>query len=560
MSAAAFSNIVDAGDVLVVGAGLAGLFTVLKLAPRQATILAASKRTKTAASNWAQGGIAAAMGQGDSPANHAQDTIAAGAGLVAPEIAHILANEASDRISDLCAFGVAFDRTKNGDFVLGREAAHSHNRIIGISGDRAGREIMRVLMAQAEAAPALHFLENFAAYELAVEEGRVVGVFARPAQATSLDAPLFIRARATILATGGCGHLFATTTNPRTANGEALAMAARAGAQIADAEFMQFHPTALAGKSDPAPLATEALRGEGAILLNKNGRRFMTDIHPDGELAPRDIVARAVFEEIKISGGVGLDVRRIALMQGGVAQELTRRFPTLAASCQKAGIDPTQSPIPIAPAAHFHMGGIRTDKTGRTNVAGLWACGEVAATGAHGANRLASNSLLEAIVFGARIAADINQQIAPANHVRVPQPPQTKFKNTGNAMDAQAFARLRSLMSARVGVVRGRRGLLLALHELKRLENAASKVAPHANFILAAQFMAAAALTREESRGAHYRQDFPDKLAQAQHHYLTLPQLNALYDALPPMPDEGEGDKPIPHEKLQNPQLTKFAR
>ena len=544
MGASAFSNIVDAGDVLVVGAGLAGLFTALKLAPRQVTILAGGKRTKGAASKWAQGGIAAALGKGDTPANHAQDTIAAGAGLVDPDIAYILANEASERITDLHNFGVAFDRTKNGGFVLGREAAHSHNRIVGINGDRAGREIMSALIGCAEAAPSLHFLENFAAYELAVEDGQVVGVFARPAQATSLDAPLFIRARATILATGGCGHLFATTTNPHTANGEALAMAARAGAQIADAEFMQFHPTALTGQGDPAPLATEALRGEGAILRNKDGVRFMPAIHPDGELAPRDIVARAVFEEIKTSGGVGLDLR-----PNNLAQTLTRRFPTIAASCQKAGIDPTDRLVPVAPAAHFHMGGIRTDKMGRTNVAGLWACGEVAATGAHGANRLASNSLLEAIVFGARIADDINQQVTQGL-VRVPPPPQTQFNNATNSIYGQKFNRLRILMSQQVGVVRRRGDLLAALHELKRLENATGKLAPYANIILAAQFMAASALTRQESRGAHYRQDFPDRLEQAQHHYLTLPQLNALYAALPPMPDEA----------AQNTHLTEFAR
>lgn len=520
------ANIIDVGDVLIIGAGLAGLFTALKLSPRPVTILSAHKRTQGSASKWAQGGIAAAMGPDDHVDYHSQDTVRAGAGLVDPEVANMLAANAAARIEDLAQFGVDFDKDADGNLQFGREAAHSHNRIIGIHGDRAGREIMAALIARAEATPNLNFIEGFSAYELAIEDGRVVGVFARPASKTSLAGPLLIRARAVILAMGGAGHLFQVTTNPHAANGEALAMAARAGAQISDAEFVQFHPTALTGMGDPAPLATEALRGEGAILVNAKGHRFMPDVHPDAELAPRDIVARAVFHEITQTGEAGLDLR-----PSGLAKALDRRFPTVYASCQKAGIDPTKTPLPIAPAMHFHMGGIRTNANGRTSLPGLWACGEVASTGVHGANRLASNSLLEAIVFGANIAEDVNQ-IVPSTRSARPAPPATSISES-DEMLAPATARLRALMTQYVGVLRSRDGLLTALHELRQLERAAQGLAPFANMVLAAQFIAMAALQREESRGGHYRLDFAQTNDIAKHSVLTFAQLQAGYDALP---------------------------
>lgn len=523
------SNIIDAGDVLIIGAGLAGLFTALKLGPRPVTVMAAGKRTKGAASKWAQGGIAAALGPDDSPALHAQDTIDVGGGLVDETVAQFVAAEAAARIEDLETLGVAFDRDQTGALKLGREAAHSCNRIIGVTGDRSGRAIMRALIDRAEASPSLNFLEGYAAYELAVENGRVVGVFARPADNSPIMGPLFIRARAVIMATGGIGHLYAVTTNPRGANGEALAMAARAGAQIADAEFVQFHPTALTGPfthgSDPAPLATEALRGEGAQLVNAHGHRFMPDIDERAELAPRDVVARAVFNQINETGGVGLDLR-----PNGIADNLATRFPTLAEQCRKVGIDPTATPLPIAPATHFHMGGIRTDHYGRTGLPGLWACGEVASTGLHGGNRLASNSLLEALVFGARIAEDVNN-IMPLTAFSRPAQPATQ-PGENSAMLAPAVNRLRQLMTRHVGVLRNAAGLTHTLHELERLQRAAGGMAPFANMVLAAQFITMAALTREESRGGHARSDFPDKV-DAAHSVLTLRSLNDAYDALP---------------------------
>ena len=467
------ANIIDAGDVLIIGAGLAGLFTALKLAPRQVTVLTGGKRSKSAASNWAQGGIAAAMAPGDSIESHAQDTCTAGAGLVDPVIARLLTSEAAERISDLENFGVRFDCDADGAYIFGREAAHSHNRILSIYGDRTGREMMSALHARAAATPSIDFLEGYAAYELAVEDGRVVGVFSRPAGVNSQAGPILIRARATVIATGGSGHLYAVTTNPASANGEALAMAARAGAQISDSEFIQFHPTALTGMGDPAPLATEALRGAGAYLVDADGHRFMADIHPDGDLAPRDVVARGVFDARQRTGFAGLCLYgpSVGNLSDNLSDNLAQRFPTIHATCVKHKLDPTSMPLPVAPAAHFHMGGIRTESHGRSSLPGLWACGEAAATGAHGANRLASNSLLEAIVFGARIAEDINN-IVPLSSTARPAPPQIRIDDEMD-IHAPITARVRSLMSNYVGVQRSKDGLTRALGELVQLERAA---------------------------------------------------------------------------------------
>ena len=513
-------NIIDGGESVIVGAGLAGLFTALKLAPMPVTVLASAPLGDGASSAWAQGGIATAMEEGDSPASHAADTVAAGAGIVDPQIARILANEARDRIEDMLRIGVPFDRDLEGRLTVGREAAHSHRRILHVNGDRAGFAIMQALIAAVRATPSIRVLEGLAAFELIVEEGRVGGVMVRPAGSAAAAFPLIVKARRVVLASGGSGQLFALTTNPSEARGEGIAIAARAGAVIADPEFVQFHPTAMAVGKDPAPLATEALRGEGAILLNGRGERFMLSAHEDAELAPRDIVARAIAKEVRAGRGAFLDTRP------ALGDSILTAFPTVAEHCKAAGIDPTREAIPVAPAEHYHMGGVSTDAHGRTSLAGLWAVGEVASTGAHGANRLASNSLLEAVVFGARVANDIAGEVAP----------ETPFKASeevdwpaGAVGAPPVLARLRDLMTETAGVERNRTGLVAALQELARLEPILRPSSLFLNMLTTAKLILTGALQREESRGGHFRSDFPQADAAWAHRtFMTLREADEI--------------------------------
>src|SRR6266513_2095785 len=330
----------------------------------------------------------------------ADDVIIVGAGLVDEDVALGLAREAGARIHDLLRYGVPFDRDLEGKLAVAQEAAHSARRIVHVRGDMAGKAIMSALIEAVRTTPSIRVIEGYVAEELLTLDGAVTGLqLRRVGDATAK--PVTIASRAVVLATGGIGHLYAVTTNPREASGLGLAIAARAGAVIADPEFVQFHPTAIMLGRDPAPLATEALRGEGATLINDKGERFMLARHPLAELAPRDIVARGVFAEIEAGRGAFLHARE------ALGANFAEKFPTVYASCMAAGVDPTKQPIPVAPAAHYHMGGISVDARGRTSLKGLWAGGEVSSTGAHGANRLASNSLLEAVVFAARIAEDI---------------------------------------------------------------------------------------------------------------------------------------------------------
>ena len=504
----------DPVDVVVVGAGLAGLFTALKLAPLPVTLIAAAPLGGGAGSAWAQGGIAAAVGEGDTPEAHAADTVAAGAGLVDPKVALSVAAEGPERIRDLLTYGVPFDRDLEGRLSLSREAAHSARRVVRVNGDLAGKAVIAALVAAVRATPSIRVVEGLTAERLLVDEGLVRGLVARPTGDPAAAATVF-PARAVVLATGGIGQLFAITTNPVEACGHGLAMGALAGAVVADPEFVQFHPTALDVGRDPAPLASEALRGDGALLVNARGDRFMTALHPDAELAPRDIVARGVFAEIVAGRGAFLDCRPLG-------PELTTRFPTLADACLQAGLDPTRVPVPVAPAVHFHMGGLAVDRHGRTTLAGLWACGEVASTGLHGANRLASNALLESVVFGARIGEDILDNVGrlpPAGTAA----PETAAATTGPA-EMAALAALRQTMARDVGVIRTADGLRSALAAIEAL--AARPLAPRdANRVVAARFVAAGALRREESRGAHSRADFPETAEKPVHTRLTLAEL-----------------------------------
>jgi L-aspartate oxidase len=479
-------------SVVIVGGGLAGLFCALKLAPRPVTVLATSPLGEGASSAWAQGGIAAAMAEGDTPEKHTADTLMAGGGIVDEAITLGMAREAGDRVRDLLSFGVPFDKDLEGHLVQSREAAHSERRIVRVRGDMAGAAIMQALIAAVRQTPSITVHEGFTAAHLLTEGAKVTGVAARDEDGNLMH----YHASDVVLATGGIGHLYAMTTNPKEACGNGISMAALAGAVIADAEFVQFHPTAIAIGRDPAPLATEALRGEGATLVNKAGKRFMQKLHKDAELAPRDIVARGVFAELQAGRGAFLDCR------DAIGDRFAEAFPTVFATCQSVGINPAKDVIPIAPAEHYHMGGVLTSAEGRSSVEGLWAIGEVASTGVHGANRLASNSLLEAIVFAARVAEALPAvlgSVAITHHGKAEIIP----------FDPDLVDMLRQTMTDHVGVIRNKTGLVTAIWTLADIE-ATGEATEVTAMARAALFVAAAAYRREESRGGHYRSDYPE--------------------------------------------------
>jgi L-aspartate oxidase len=478
--------------VLVIGAGLAGLSAALAAAPRRALVLATAPLGQGCSSAWAQGGMAAALADGDTPALHAADTIAAGAGLCDPAAVDVLTREGPDAVRRLAALGAPFDRREDGGFVQGLEAAHSLARVARVGGDGAGRAIMQAAIAAVRAAPSIEVRENVRARRLLTDRaGRVRGALAEAADGTLFE----IVAPATLLATGGLGGLYAVTTTPAEVRGEGLALAALAGAAIADAEFVQFHPTAMDLGLDPAPLATEALRGEGATLINADGTAFMARYHAAAELAPRDVVARAIAAERRAGRGALLDAR------AAIGEAFAHDFPAVFAAAMAAGVDPRRRPIPVVPATHYHMGGIETDLAGATSLPGLWAAGECAATGVHGANRLASNSLLEAAVFGTRAgraaARAVDPGTAPVAATPAPDLPHA------------ALQRLRRAMSRDAGVVRDGEGLRRLLAEITALEADHGRALP----LVAARLVAEGALARRESRGAHCRLDFPDLAA-----------------------------------------------
>jgi L-aspartate oxidase len=443
------------------------------------------------------------MSANDTPALHAADTIAAGGGLVDPVIATLLAEEGPARVADLITLGVPFDRTAEGALAQSLEATHSRARVARVSGDRAGQAIMDALIAAAHAADNIRIIEGATARALLQDENRRVrGVLARTPGGLAE-----IRAAHTVLASGGVGGLFRVTTNPPSALGQGLAMATRAGAAIGDPEFVQFHPTAIDVGRDPAPLATESLRGDGAKLIDREGKSFVD------ELAPRDVVARAIHRQVRDGLGAFLDVRAVA------HGHFPEAFPTVFAACMAAGVDPRLAPIPVAPAAHYHMGGIVSDLAGKSSLEGLSVIGECASTGAHGANRLASNSLLEAVVFAARAADDLRHAPAPPPAAFLPA-------RAPNELPAPTLKSLRTLMDSELGVERSEPGLSRAAATIAALADEFGDC----NELIAAGLIAEGARRRKASVGAHCRSDFPD-VTPGSRTFLTRADLDWLAKA-----------------------------
>lgn len=487
------SRIVHDGP-LIIGGGLAGLSAALEAAPARVLVVTPAPLLQEASSAWAQGGLAAALSASDAPALHAADTRAAGAGLVEPEAARALTEDGKATVEWLAALGAPFDRDSFGGFAVSLEAAHSQARVARVGGDGAGRAILTALVVAVRAAPHIEVWEDGRLRGLLKDDaGRVRGaLIERQGKLVEVLAP------ATVLATGGAGGLFARTTTPASLLGEGMAAAYLAGAEILDPEFVQFHPTAIDVGLDPMPLATEALRGEGARLIDREGR-FLLGEAADADLKPRDIVARAVHAARADGRGAFLDCR------AAVGAEFPHAFPAVFAACMQAGLDPRETPIPVAPAAHYCMGGIVAGVDGRTTLKGLFAVGECAATGVHGANRLASNSLLEAAAFGRRTGRAAATETGGEGRVSVPR--------AGPVLSSGALIDLRIAMSDDVGVVRSADGLRAALKIIDRLDRDASG----ALALTAARLIASSALARKESRGGHYRSDYPETSAKARH-------------------------------------------
>ncbi len=487
-------------DVVVLGAGAAGLSVALGLPGRRVDLLAKGPLGRTGNSPLAQGGVAGAVGPGDSPALHARDTLAVAGELGDAEAVARLTEEGPQRLAELLALGARFDRDASGRLDLAREAAHSRARVLH-SRDATGAEVVRALGQALAGRSGLSVFARALALELVLDAGRVVGVLARHAD----GALVLHRARAVVLATGGIGRVFARTTNPAEATGDGLALAWRAGARLADVELVQFHPTALDAGADPMPLLTEALRGAGALLVDEEGRRILADA--GGELLARDVVARALWSALGAGRRALLDARE------AVGEAFPARFPTVFEACRGHGLDPRVEPIPVAPAAHYHMGGVEVDLDGRTSLPGLWAAGEVACTGVHGANRLASNSLLEALVFGSRVARSLGDTLPflkrPAGTLDLPKVDASK---DAAAEATAALSAIRALTWEKAGLVRTGEGLRDALAGIEALS---AKVPPGAvearNVATVSRLLATAALARPESRGAHFRADYPSK-------------------------------------------------
>jgi L-aspartate oxidase len=491
-------------DYVIVGSGIAGLYAAL-LAREHGSVLVLTKSSiDECNTRYAQGGIAAPIGPDDSPELHLQDTLVAGNGLVNEEAARILTSEAADRIADLVRYGVPFD-TEEGEMALGREGAHSRSRIVHAGGDSTGQHIELTLSGLARMSR-VTILEHCLARDIGVESGAVGGLEALDASTGTSEE---FECRFLILATGGCGQLYRVSTNPQVATGDGVALAYRAGAEVMDMEFIQFHPTALRLPGVPAFLISEAVRGEGGLLRDESGRRFMPDYDPQAELAPRDVVARAIVAEMTRLGSdhVYLDVTHLP------PEKVSSRFPQIYRFCLDHGLDITREPIPVSPAAHYTMGGVRTNTWGETNLAGLYACGEVACMGLHGANRLASNSLLETVVFAKRVV----QRTRESPRTAAPAAPDARPLAPAVPAEAPPASRtaVQALMWKEAGIIRdgptlGGAARLLAAWELALGESSDRPSQELANLALVGRLVTEAALEREESRGAHYRRDFPE--------------------------------------------------
>ncbi len=504
-------------DVIVVGSGVAGLTTALQVRSFGLSVLLVTKaRVDAGSTKWAQGGIAAALGPGDTPDQHEKDTLVAGAGLCDEPAVKVLVSEGPEAVRKLIARGAVFDKEASGEISLTREGGHHRNRILHAGGDATGAEVSRALLAAVRNDPEIEVLEHALVLDALKDANeKVCGVTLHVIGAGTRDGVGRAIARATVLATGGLGQVFAQTTNPSVSTGDGVALALRAGADVADVEFIQFHPTVMwlgDASQGQQPLISEAVRGEGGHLVDDEGVRFMVGQHPMAELAPRDVVAKAIVRQMEKTGAhhVWLDVRNI--------EGFVERFPTIYASCLAHEIDPLTQLIPVSPASHYASGGVRVDMNGRSNIAGLYACGETACTGVHGANRLASNSLLEGLVFSARIAADIASSLPAFS-----EPVEVSQKTI--LLDPNSRKKLQISMSIGAGVIRSRDSLLKAA---KDLEEVATQISVHpcveawetTNLYHLAQAIVRSALIREETRGSHWREDFPDPLDAWRKHIL----------------------------------------